>query len=141
MTALAQGAGEALHERRSSSRARSRACISNCASSTTGIDKQEQFDLLRSLRFFHDFSHSEIWEVLRASEWCDYQQGDEIVREGEMDDRFYIIVTGYVHAWKRGTARSACSVGRRLLRRDSYVRGARRTATIRADDGRCSCCA
>ena len=33
------------------------------------LDKQEQFDLLRKLRFFHDFSHSEIWEVLRASEW------------------------------------------------------------------------
>jgi serine/threonine protein kinase len=32
------------------------------------LDKQEQFDLLRKLRFFHEFSHSEIWEVLRASE-------------------------------------------------------------------------
>src|SRR5690606_30969139 len=29
------------------------------------IDKQAQFDQLRKLRFFHEFSHSEIWEVLR----------------------------------------------------------------------------
>jgi serine/threonine protein kinase len=60
------------------------------------LDKQEQFDLLRKLRFFHDFSHAEIWEVLRASEWCTYQPGDEIIREGELDDRFYIIVSGSV---------------------------------------------
>ena len=33
---------------------------------------QQQFDLLRRLRFFNDFSHSEIWEVLRASDWRDY---------------------------------------------------------------------
>src|SRR5687768_12200117 len=49
------------------------------------LDKQEQFDMLRKLRFFHDFSHSEIWEVLRASEWCAYQPADEIIREGELD--------------------------------------------------------
>ena len=36
------------------------------------IDQQQQFDLLRRLRFFNDFSHSEIWEVLRASDWRDY---------------------------------------------------------------------
>src|SRR5690606_769476 len=54
------------------------------------IDKQAQFDQLRKLRFFHDFSHSEIWEILRASEWREYHDGDEIIREGELDDRFYI---------------------------------------------------
>jgi serine/threonine protein kinase len=31
------------------------------------LDRQEQFDLLRKLRFFHDFSHAEIWEVLRRA--------------------------------------------------------------------------
>ena len=33
-------------------------------------------------------------EVLRASTWQDYEQGEEIVKEGEMDDRFYVIVSG-----------------------------------------------
>ncbi len=58
------------------------------------IDQQEQFDVLRRLRFFHDFSHAEIWEVLRASAMQDYPAGEEIVKEGEMDDRFYILVNG-----------------------------------------------
>ena len=68
------------------------------------IDQQEQFSLLRKLKFFHEFSHSEIWEVLRASSWQDYADAEEIVKEGEMDDRFYIIVQGRCRAsraWAR----------------------------------------
>jgi serine/threonine protein kinase len=95
------------------------------------LDKQEQFDLLRKLRFFHDFSHSEIWEILRASEWRTYQSGDEIIREGELDDRFYIIVAGEVsvHSGRRqiGVLSDGDCFGE-----TSYVRGARRTATISA---------
>lgn len=58
------------------------------------IDDQEHFDLLRRLRFFHDFSQDEIWELLRASEWGEYVAGQAIAREGEIDDRFYVVVSG-----------------------------------------------
>ena len=95
------------------------------------LDKQEQFDLLRKLRFFHDFSHSEIWEVLRASEWSTYQPGDEIIREGELDDRFYIIVTGSVSVQSGRRQIGVLSDGD-CFGETSYVRGARRTATISA---------
>jgi serine/threonine protein kinase len=95
------------------------------------LDKQEQFDLLRKLRFFHDFSHAEIWEVLRASEWCTYQPGDEIIREGELDDRFYIIVSGSVSVQSGRRQIGMLSDGD-CFGETSYVRGARRTATISA---------
>ena len=96
------------------------------------IEKQQQFDLLRTLRFFHEFSHAEIWEVVRASQWQNYDDGEEIVREGEIDDRFYIIVNGKVVV-----ERNAQAIGR-LAKGDcfgetSYVQDAKRTATIRAD--------
>ena len=81
------------------------------------IDQQEQFGLLRKLKFFHEFSHSEIWEVLRASSWQDYADGEEIVKEGEMDDRFYIIVQGRVGVARLGKALGYLDT-RRLLRRD-----------------------
>ncbi len=68
------------------------------------IDQQEQFSLLRKLKFFHEFSHGEIWEVLRASSWQDYADAEEIVKEGEMDDRFYIIVQGRVGVQRLGRA-------------------------------------
>jgi serine/threonine protein kinase len=95
------------------------------------IDKQQQFDLLRRLRFFHDFSHGEIWEILRASDWRDYQADDEIIREGEMDDRFYIIVSGTVNVASGRRKVGVLSEGD-CFGETSYVRGARRTATISA---------
>jgi serine/threonine protein kinase len=60
------------------------------------VDNDEQFNQLRRLSFFHDFSQDEIWELLRASEWREYCAGDAIVREGEVDERFYVIVSGQV---------------------------------------------
>ena len=95
------------------------------------IDKQERFDTLRTLEFFHDFSHSEIWEILRASEWREYATDDEIIREGEMDDRFYVIIEGEVgvQSGRREMGRIGAGQG---FGETSYVRGARRTATISA---------
>jgi len=96
------------------------------------IDSQQQFDLLRRLKFFHDFSHGEIWEVLRASTWQDYTGGEEIVKEGEMDDRFYIIVQGRVVVERHGKELGRLESGD-CFGETSYVRGAKRTATIKAD--------
>ena len=96
------------------------------------LDMKERFDLLRRLRFFHEFSHSEIWEILRASEWREYQAGDEIIREGEMDDRFYIIVSGEVMVKSGRRDIGVLGVGN-CFGETSYVRGARRTATICAN--------
>jgi hypothetical protein len=96
------------------------------------IDQQEQFDVLRRLRFFHDFSHAEIWEVLRASSMTDYPAGEEIVKEGEMDDRFYILVNGKCTVERHGKVLGAMDSGD-CFGETSYVRGARRTATIKAE--------
>ncbi|MBT8086275.1 MAG: protein kinase [Woeseia sp.] len=95
------------------------------------LDNQEHFDLLRSLNFFHDFSHAEIWEVLRASDWREYKDGDDIVREGEMDDRFYIIVAGEAAVEANGKQRGSLTNGD-CFGETSYVSGAKRTASIRA---------
>jgi len=95
------------------------------------LDNQEHFDVLRSLTFFHDFSHAEIWEVLRASVWHEYRDGEDIVREGEIDDRFYIIVTGRVTVQTTGRNIGSLSSGD-CFGETSYVRGAKRQASIRA---------
>jgi len=97
------------------------------------IDRQEQFDLMRRLKFFHDFSHEEIWEVLRASAWQSHQPGEEIVREGDMDERFYMIVSGTVHVMTGGRQVGQLSSGD-CFGESSYVRGARRSASIQAGD-------
>ena len=96
------------------------------------LDNQEHFDVLRTLTFFHEFSHAEIWEVLRASDWHDYKDGEDIVREGEIDDRFYIIVTGSVQVESNGNNIGKLANGD-CFGETSYVRGAKRQASIKAD--------
>jgi serine/threonine protein kinase len=95
------------------------------------IDNQEHFDQLRRLSFFHDFSQSEIWELMRASEWREYGDGDQIVREGELDDRFYVIVSGRVTVETNGSTVGTLEDGE-CFGESSYVVGSKRNATIRA---------
>lgn len=95
------------------------------------IDQQEQFATLRRLRFFHEFSHAEIWEVMRASAWRDYVPGEHIVREGEIDDRFYILVSGDCSVERNGAQVGRIDSGD-CFGETGYVKGARRTASIRA---------
>ncbi|MGB8694392.1 MAG: serine/threonine-protein kinase [Steroidobacteraceae bacterium] len=97
------------------------------------MNQQEQFSLLRRLKFFHEFSHAEIAEVMRASHWQDYSLGEEIVKEGEMDDRFYIIVSGSCTVERNGASVGMLSSGE-CFGETSYVQGAKRSATIRATD-------
>jgi len=98
---------------------------------TSKLDRQERFSILRTLKFFHDFSQSEILEVLRASTWQDYETGDEIVREGEMDDRFYVLVSGKAAVMRGGKGVGELEAGD-CFGETSYVRGAKRLATIKA---------
>jgi eukaryotic-like serine/threonine-protein kinase len=98
---------------------------------TSKIDRQEQFSILRTLKFFHDFSQAEILEVQRASTWQDYEEGGEIVKEGEMDDRFYVIVSGRACVMRNGRSVGELEPGD-CFGETSYVRGAKRLATIKA---------
>lgn len=98
---------------------------------TAHIDQTEQFALLRRLKFFHEFSHAEIWEVLRASTWQDYAPQEEIVKEGEMDERFYIIVSGSCNVERHRVKVGQLELGD-CFGETSYVPGAKRHATVRA---------
>jgi CRP-like cAMP-binding protein len=69
--------------------------------------------------------------VLRASTWQDYEAGEEIVKEGEMDDRFYVIVSGSVAVVRNSSSMGQLDAGD-CFGETSYVRGAKRLATIKA---------
>jgi serine/threonine protein kinase len=98
------------------------------------MDQAEQFAAARSLKFFHDFSQSEIREVLKASTWQHYGPGEEIVREGDMDERFYIVVSGNCLVERAGRQVGRLDSGD-CFGEASYLPGARRSATVRAEDG------
>ena len=97
------------------------------------LDNQEHFDVLRSLTFFHEFSHAEIWEVLRASDWHEYKDGDDIVKRRR--NRRSLLY--YRHRFRVSVQANGNNIGG-LSNGDcfgetSYVRGAKRQASIQAD--------
>jgi serine/threonine protein kinase len=97
---------------------------------TDHMEQSEQLALLRKLKFFHDFSQAEIGEVLKASSWQDYSGDEEVIREGDMDDRFYVVVAGDCLVMRHGRQVGQLGTGD-CFGEASYVPGARRSASVR----------
>lgn len=97
------------------------------------LERQEHFGVLRRLKFFHDFSSPEIHEVLRAGSWQAHQAGDEIVRAGNIDDRFYVVVAGRCSVLRDGVRVGRLEAGD-CFGETSYLRGAKRQAAVVAED-------
>ena len=62
----------------------------------------EKFDTLKQLGFLKNFNDGEIWELVRASNWTAYQPDETIIKEGDSDHSFYIILSGVVKIEKGG---------------------------------------
>ena len=62
----------------------------------------------------------------------EYRDGEDIVKEGEIDDRFYIIVSGSVSVQANGNTIGSLGPGD-CFGETSYVRGAKRQASICAE--------
>ena len=95
------------------------------------IEEQEIFNAVRDMAFFQDFSESEIWEIVRACVWQRCEEGESIIIEGEIDDSFYVIVSGAAEVSKEGRSLGRLSPGD-CFGEMGYLEKARRTATITA---------
>ncbi len=62
----------------------------------------EQFEALRALPFFAEFSDPELWEVIRISVWSEHKKGSTLIVEGGVGDALYVLVDGSVEASLRG---------------------------------------
>ncbi|NIR29775.1 MAG: protein kinase [Gammaproteobacteria bacterium] len=60
------------------------------------IPDRDKFNLIKDLMFFADFTETEIWEVINAGVWQEFESGASIITEGDMDDSFYVIISGEV---------------------------------------------
>jgi CRP-like cAMP-binding protein len=97
-----------------------------------GMDDEERFAVLRRLRFFHDFSHAEIREVMRAGCWVECQPGEPVLDPDDPDDRFYVVVSGAVRM-----ARDGATIGRvgsgGCFGEATFAEGARGDAVLEAE--------
>jgi eukaryotic-like serine/threonine-protein kinase len=96
------------------------------------IDDEERFAVMRKLRFFHDFSHAEIREVMRAGVWTECQPGESVLRPGDIDDRFYIVVSGTVRLSRGGDIIGRVPAGG-CFGEAGYAEGSRRDTVAEAE--------
>lgn len=93
------------------------------------IVEQERFNLVRETRFFSQFPEVELWEILRGSHWLAHQAEDEIIVEGDIDDSFYIIISGQVDVVKGGRRLRTLAAGD-CFGEMGYLTKTRRIASI-----------
>jgi serine/threonine protein kinase len=103
------------------------------AQAAAHLEEDEKFALVHDLRFFAEFSDSELWEVIHASRWMGARAGQSIIDEGHYDQSFYVIVSGNVAVEKSGTRIGTLNTGD-CFGEMSYLTKIRRTATIKALD-------
>ena len=96
---------------------------------TQSISDQERFDALGRLDFFLGFPTQEIWEIVRAGNWQEYMNGQEIIVEGQLDDSFYVITEGEVLVRKSGKDLRTLAKGD-CFGEMGYLAKIERTATI-----------
>ena len=68
----------------------------------TEIFDTEKFDTLRSLHFFKNIRDTELWEVLRISNWREVHKGECILHEGDQGRDFFILAGGELKVMKQG---------------------------------------
>lgn len=68
-----------------------------------------QFEQLRRLDFFTEFENVELWEILRVAVWRNFSSGVPIIREGESNRIFGLVVEGFVEVSLEG--RMLCRLG------------------------------
>jgi hypothetical protein len=101
-------------------------------SSQSDIDGEERFAVLRRLRFFHDFTHAEIREVMKSGCWMECQPGETVLRAGDTDDRFYVVVSGCARLSRFGEPAGRVETGG-CFGEAGFAEGARRDTVIEAE--------
>lgn len=97
------------------------------------IDEKERFSQVQALEFFQGFSEAEIWEIIRSCVWQEYDAGQEIVVQGDVDEAFYVIVAGDVDVYRKTSRIGSIKAGD-CFGEMGYLANTERTATILAKD-------
>ncbi|MCG6553265.1 MAG: cyclic nucleotide-binding domain-containing protein, partial [Candidatus Magnetominusculus sp. LBB02] len=95
----------------------------------TDIKEQAKFEQMKKLDFFKGFFDSELSEVVRAGTWEQYEAGQHIITEGDLDDAFYVIISGDVLVKKGDKAIVSLRAGD-CFGEMGYLTKAHRTADI-----------
>ena len=89
-------------------------------------------DYVHSVPFFENFTKNQVKGIMNASNIIKVPKGKVVVTEGEIDDSFYIILSGRVVVQK--SKKMIAQIGRgECFGEMSYLSGQARTASVAAD--------
>jgi len=87
---------------------------------------------IHNIPFFNDFTKDQVKELVGASNLIKAQEGKIIVAEGEIDDTFYIVLSGRLKVRKSDEDIAFIDVGQ-CFGEMSFIGGQARTASVVAD--------
>jgi hypothetical protein len=87
--------------------------VSNSAPKGAAVEKEilseedeKKISIMQSLPFFRPFTEQELFVILDTSRWLRCSPGDIVVKEGDTEHSFYIILKGSIRIQKRVGAAS-----------------------------------
>lgn len=93
------------------------------------VDQEEKLKVLKKISFFRNFTTSELTEVIRVTQWVKFDAATVVINEDEIEDCFYIVVSGEVLVRKRGQTLARLKPGD-YFGEMAYLGKTRRTATV-----------
>jgi CRP-like cAMP-binding protein len=87
------------------------AALGHFEKSDLEINENEKFIALRRLKFLHDFTDIELWELLRVGEWQKQPAKTVLLREGDLGDAFFILTDGGVTVTRNNKLLNTLSEG------------------------------
>jgi serine/threonine protein kinase len=101
------------------------------------LSPEQRFSAVRKLRFFAEFSESELREVLDVASWEHFPSGSHMITEGSLEQSLYVLISGEVTIAVGdrvvGTLFEGDCVGEL-----SYLSNSKRSASILAIDDVCA---
>lgn len=91
--------------------------------------ERELLNYIQGLPFFNNFTRSQINKILTASNVMKFAHGKTIIEEGEIDDSFYILISGQVTV-RKGSEELAVLESGQCFGEMAYLTGEARSATI-----------
>ena len=95
------------------------------------INFEKKYNAIKNIAFFKNFSSSELVEILKFTQWIKYDSAMNIIKEGEIENFFYVIVAGEVLVKKRGQQLAVLGKGD-CFGEMAYDGNRPRTATVQA---------
>ena len=94
--------------------------------------QREKFEVLKNQRFFESFTDVDLWELVRTCNWRKFEKGEYIIREGDEDYSFYILLAGIVSVEKNGRHIDYLQIGD-CFGEMGYITKGKRTASVKAN--------